>query len=304
VTVSINNKDNLHHKRLSEYFIFGNNLTSTSHFLKLNIFLASSANYFSWIHLLWIIPLAFILLLVGVVIIICIKFRQPPLEEAIFVENNRRTCGRMESFPAFDLYLPPQMQSKQPTLLFLPGGLVSHTAYSIIVSKLSDQGILVILINAEPTRLPSPEFAISLFKVKKIIEQVENRFHPHHYVLDWCIGGHSMGAYGATRYVRDLGMTKCIIWGSRSAFALNSASSSDVKILVCNATNDGMLMNKKTHFPSHAIQVKIVGGNHAGFGHYGPQLFPQKDGERTISLEEQHNLTVKATVSFILSSSS
>jgi len=50
----------------------------------------------------------------------------------------------------------------------------------------------------------------------------------------------------------------------------------------------------------HSETEMIVGGNHAGFGHYGPQLFPRRDLERTISLDEQQAKIVKWTTDFIL----
>ena len=46
--------------------------------------------------------------------------------------------------------------------------------------------------------------------------------------------------------------------------------------------------------------LEIEGGNHSGFAHYGPQTFPLKDGERTITLDEQQDATVAATISFLV----
>ena len=47
-------------------------------------------------------------------------------------------------------------------------------------------------------------------------------------------------------------------------------------------------------------KVMIDGGNHAGFGHYGPQLFPVQDGERTITLDQQQEQIVQAMSNFLL----
>jgi dienelactone hydrolase len=45
--------------------------------------------------------------------------------------------------------------------------------------------------------------------------------------------------------------------------------------------------------------VIIDGGNHAGYGHYGPQRFPLPDGERTISLEAQQAQVSDATATWL-----
>ena len=51
--------------------------------------------------------------------------------------------------------------------------------------------------------------------------------------------------------------------------------------------------------PDKISLVQIKGGNHAGFGHYGPQNFPYADGERQISLDEQQAFVVTHTVKFL-----
>ena len=43
----------------------------------------------------------------------------------------------------------------------------------------------------------------------------------------------------------------------------------------------------------------IEGGNHAGFGHYGPQTFPFNDGDRTIPLEEQQEIAATKVAALV-----
>eukprot|EP00536_Pseudo-nitzschia_multiseries_P012743 jgi/Psemu1/309370/fgenesh1_kg.504_\ len=45
----------------------------------------------------------------------------------------------------------------------------------------------------------------------------------------------------------------------------------------------------------------IEGGNHAGFGHYGPQ---DLDGVRSITLEQQQAIFVEKTVEFLMANES
>ena len=44
----------------------------------------------------------------------------------------------------------------------------------------------------------------------------------------------------------------------------------------------------------------IEGGNHSGFGHYGPQSFPRKDGPCVASIEIQQKECMMRTLDFIL----
>lgn len=46
--------------------------------------------------------------------------------------------------------------------------------------------------------------------------------------------------------------------------------------------------------------LEIEGGNHSGFAHYGPQIHPIKDGERSITLDEQQDAIVAATITFLV----
>ena len=46
--------------------------------------------------------------------------------------------------------------------------------------------------------------------------------------------------------------------------------------------------------------LEIEGGNHSGFAHYGPQMYPIKDGERSITLDEQQDAIVAATITFLV----
>lgn len=55
---------------------------------------------------------------------------------------------------------------------------------------------------------------------------------------------------------------------------------------------------KGLYMPAAVVHV-IAGGNHAGFGFYGPQKFPRADGERTISLAEQQLQVARTTADWL-----
>ena len=46
--------------------------------------------------------------------------------------------------------------------------------------------------------------------------------------------------------------------------------------------------------------ITIEGGNHSGCAHYGPQTYPIRDTDRTITLEEQQNQTANLRADFLL----
>lgn len=81
---------------------------------------------------------------------------------------------------------------KKKALMFLPGGLVEHSAYAGIAIRLSkDYGILVVVLNCEPMRLaqPLPLFGVNASTILKLSKQVEQHVG---YEPEWNLGGHSL----------------------------------------------------------------------------------------------------------------
>jgi len=83
----------------------------------------------------------------------------------------------------------------------------------------------------------------------------------------------------------------------------------DVQFLCIQASNnksegdttEGHFLPDLFGVAPEAVQYEtILGGNHAGFGHYGPQSFPIVDGKRTIPLAEQQLQTAESIASFLL----
>jgi pimeloyl-ACP methyl ester carboxylesterase len=81
----------------------------------------------------------------------------------------------------------------------------------------------------------------------------------------------------------------------------DNLSQSDLEVLSFYGTQDQVadyekIEASKTLLPSDALFVPIDGGNHAGFGWYGPQ---SGDGEATISRVEQQAQVVQATLDLL-----
>lgn len=86
-----------------------------------------------------------------------------------------------------------------------------------------------------------------------------------------------------------------------ASYAANDLSDTDLSVLSVYGSEDGVLNMQKyeenrMNLPEDMKEVIISGGNHAGFGCYGPQ---EKDHPSIISIEQQMGETVEAIVDLI-----
>jgi len=111
------------------------------------------------------------------------------------------------------------------------------------------------------------------------------------------LGGHSMGGAAASS-LADLPSVGAIFL--HGAYAI--ASLKKLPVLQVLAEHDGVINAKEIekakalYMPTGAVVHVIAGGNHAGFGFYGPQ---SGDGERTISLAEQQLQVARTTADWL-----
>jgi len=183
-------------------------------------------------------------------------------------------------------------QPAQPTdtgFLFYPGGLVDPAAYAPLMEQLSDHGIMSVIV-------PMP-LDLAVFGVNKANDVIAA--YPE--IEQWIIGGHSLGGSMAAEFVK----------GNPTAvdglvfLASYPANSTDLSALPIESvsvygTQDGVAQDvfeeSLNRLPPDTPLVVIDGGNHAQFGHYGPQA---GDGTATISRENQQQHTVAAIVELV-----
>ena len=142
--------------------------------------------------------------------------------------------------------------------------------------------------------------------------------HPN--VHTWAVGGHSHGGgpFGAMTVVsqttaaddgvRGLAMLGAVGGGDNT---VDLSDRRDLETLVVLATEDEIASPKKgarqlhggtlvsdgyKKLPPKHVRRVIRGGNHAGFGQYGKQA---GDGERTISIDEQHDQAARHLAAFL-----
>jgi pimeloyl-ACP methyl ester carboxylesterase len=116
----------------------------------------------------------------------------------------------------------------------------------------------------------------------------------------WYVAGHSLGgsmacAYAAAHFEDLEGV---ILLASYTASDLGT---SNLRALSIYGSLDGVLnmdktLNQSQKMPLRTTYVEIPGGNHAGFGDYGPQA---GDNEATIPADVQRAATVEAIRNFL-----
>lgn len=180
-------------------------------------------------------------------------------------------------------------QPEQPAdtgFIFYPGGLVDPAAYAPLMKQLSDQGMTTVIV-------PMP-LDLAVFGVNKANDVIAA--YPE--IQNWIIGGHSLGGSMAAEFVKG---NPAAVKGL-AFMASYPADSTNLSALPLTATsiygtNDGVARNvfneSLNRLPPGTPLVIIDGGNHAQFGHYGPQA---GDGVATITREEQQQLTTAAVV--------
>ena len=173
--------------------------------------------------------------------------------------------------------------------VFYPGGLVDPVAYAPLMQRLSQGGLLAVIV-------PMP-LDLALFDIRRADDVIA----PYPGVERWVIGGHSLGGAMACEYVARSSETVdgLVLLGSYPAESTD-LSVLDLPTLSIYGTEDGVsgdvFEDSVLRLPASATLIEIPGGNHAQFGDYGPQ---KGDGTASISREEQQRLTAEAILALL-----
>lgn len=172
--------------------------------------------------------------------------------------------------------------TKQPGVIFYPGGRVKPEAYAAFAHDLAETGRHVFVI-----KMPL-NFA---FLGQDKAEKVYDKYPDERFVL----GGHSLGGPFAARFaVAHPDQVAGIFFLASYAEGKGDLSQAKIPALSITASNDQVL-NKESYEKGRAFlpkdaQYKVIeGGNHGQFGSYGQQ---GKDGKATLSGAEQRQQTV------------
>lgn len=117
---------------------------------------------------------------------------------------------------------------------------------------------------------------------------------------NWYLGGHSLGGAMVSLYAaRHSDEYEGVVF--LASYTTDDMSSDDIDAILIRGDQDGVMNMKKyneciKNLPEGYEEVVIPGGCHAYFGDYGPQ---RGDGQPTITVEEQTEITVEKLVDFM-----
>jgi hypothetical protein len=163
--------------------------------------------------------------------------------------------------------LAPSSGDSETGLVFIPGAKVDPLAYAATLVGVVDDGVTVVI--------TKPTLNLAFFDFRPLSDFTA--LAPE--VKDWFVGGHSLGGVRACQLTE--GTDGLVLFGSYCATDLSEA---DLAALSISGSEDGLSTPEKIDeaahlLPADTVFVVIEGGNHAGFGAYGPQ---PGDGEATI----------------------
>lgn len=173
--------------------------------------------------------------------------------------------------------------------VFYPGGLVDPAAYAPLMKRVSDGGVLAVIVP-----MPLDLAVLGIGRADKIIAAYPDVEH-------WAIGGHSLGGAMACEYVaaHPEAFDGLVLLASYPAESTD-LSATDMQTVLIYGTEDGVSSDvfeeSLARLPADTALVEIAGGNHAQFGDYGPQ---KGDGTASVSREQQQRLTAEAILELL-----
>lgn len=198
---------------------------------------------------------------------------------------------RFEQINGWLVFSPIGVEPRVGLILY-PGGRVDYRAYAPHARAIATEGFTVVIVP-----MPLNLAFLGINRADDVINVLPE-------INRWAIGGHSLGGAMAAEFVRanPRRVDALVLWASYPG-ENNDLSGSDLPILSVFADQDGLatledIANSKDRLPPDTVFVEITGGNHAGFGWYGPQ---NGDGQALISQNEQQDLIVQATTAFLQS---
>ena len=173
-------------------------------------------------------------------------------------------------------------------IVLYPGAKVDAHAYVPLAQELSERGYYCVI-----AKMP---FNLAFFGIDAARGLMEDA--PE--IDTWWIAGHSLGGAMAAQFASaHADELEGIIL--LAAYAATDLTATDLEAGIIYGSNDGVLNRdalerNEPNLPEGAVTEVIDGGNHAGFGDYGPQA---GDGESAIGAEAQWDETAQFAESLI-----
>lgn len=228
----------------------------------------------------------------------------------------------------------PANEEQQKVLLFIPGAFVDHASYAVIANRLTTRGrIVVAVLSMEPLRQALKGIGADvsdIVRVMKIVrEELKKRNNSKigdYKLIEWSLGGHSLGAYSAMRLspmvlehiltksaINEPAQTKLkiVAWAAGKNLHyvtnLSSYNEHEMRVLVITGSNDricdfspenkSILHSFLSQLPPKYQYEVIKGGTHNNFASYsGPVKF---NGVPGLPRDKQHQMIVDKTMHFL-----
>lgn len=176
-------------------------------------------------------------------------------------------------------------------IVLYPGAKVDPHAYAPLAQMLTERGYLCAIV-----KMP---FNLAFFGIDSAQSVMAENPHIEH----WWIAGHSLGGAMAAQFASGHANELDGIFFLAS-YAASDLSATNLAALSISGSEDTVLNREsaesnRDNLPARSEELTIEGGNHAGFGVYGPQ---EGDGEATIPAEDQQRQTAEAIDAFIRAS--
>ena len=173
-------------------------------------------------------------------------------------------------------------------LIYYPGGLVDPEAYAITAQGISDAGYLVVV----------PKMPLNLaFTGINRADRIRAKYPE---IISWVIGGHSLGGAMAAEYAKNNvdSIDGLVMYASYPA-NFEDFIDFPVPILTIIGSNDPGAPKQESFYDvisDSAMLVIIEGGNHRQYADYS---FQNSDGVASISVVEQQDQIIVATIQFL-----
>lgn len=186
-----------------------------------------------------------------------------------------------------------ELGSHPKGLIFYPGGRVDYRSYAPALRKIAELGLPVVLVPA-----PLNLMVLGSGRATQVVERFPQ-------IDSWALGGHSLGAAMAAYLLYSQpelrqSITSLVLWAGYPAESWDLRTSG-LRVLSITADQD-LVFNRETFgitkdlLPPTTQFLEILGGNHAGFGDYGPQ---PGDGHGSIGWERQTTEVALITAGFL-----
>ena len=183
------------------------------------------------------------------------------------------------------IFLPEEAEAG---LIFYPGGKVEFTAYAPLMAELAQQTILCVLL-----KMPLNLAVLDMDAAQGIPELFPQVAH-------WYLAGHSLGGSMAASFAgKQPGTYEGLIL--LAAYSTADLAETGLKVCSLYGDRDGVLNREKyqqyrPNLPKNTLELVLEGGNHAGFGSYGPQ---EGDGASALEAGVQIRWTAEKILALI-----